>query len=90
MKDRTNAEVEEMETARDLERDKATPAKGFLYVGHNEQYEIVVNHPDLEPDENGVGHIVFSVSQARGFAYTILRHADECENELRKILGRGF
>lgn len=31
---------------------------GFLKVGSNEQDEIVINHPDLKPDENGVGRII--------------------------------
>lgn len=43
-------------------------AKGFLEVGTNGEGEIVINHPDLIPDENGVGHIVFSVDQARNLA----------------------
>ena len=34
--------------------------EGYLEVGCNDQGEVVVNHPDLKPDENGVGHIVFS------------------------------
>lgn len=42
--------------------------EGYLEVGHNEKGEIVINHPDLKPDENGVGHIVFSVNQARNLA----------------------
>ena len=49
-----------------------TPAKGFLEVGTNGSGEVVVNHPDLEPDENGVGHIVFSVEEARNLANLIL------------------
>lgn len=40
-------------------------AKGVLEVGTTDQNEIVINHPDLQPDENGVGHIVFSAAQAR-------------------------
>ena len=56
--------------------------EGFLEVGISGS-EIVVNHPDLKPDENGVGHIVFSVYQARNFAYLLLNKADECEREVR-------
>lgn len=57
--------------------------EGFLEVGCNEQNQIVVNHPDLEPDENGVGHIVFSVNQARGLADSLLRKAFEAEKAIR-------
>ena len=31
--------------------------QGTLEVGTNGHGEVVVNHPDLEPDENGVGDI---------------------------------
>lgn len=57
----------------------ADKIEGFLDVGHNEQDEIIVNHPDLKPDENGVGHIVFSTNQARIFARLLIKHADEIE-----------
>lgn len=46
--------------------------EGVLEVGTNGRGEVVINHPDLKPDENGVGHIVFSPSQAQQLA-TILR-----------------
>ena len=46
--------------------------------------EIVVNHPDLTPDENGVGHIVFSPRQARHFAHLLLKHADEALQEFNQ------
>jgi len=59
--------------------------EGFLEVGCNEQDEIVVNHPDLKPDENGAGHIVFSPNQARTFARLLTKHANEVEaNASRK------
>ncbi len=54
---------------------------GFLEVGHNERFEVVVNHPDLKPDANGVGHIVFSPRQARHFAELLLKHAAEAMEE---------
>ena len=56
--------------------------EGFLEVGRNEQEEIVVNHPDLKPDENGVGHIVFSVNQARNLAQLLLKHAGDAEHAI--------
>ena len=59
--------------------------KGFLEVGLNGQGEIVINHPDLKPDADGVGHIVFSVAQARHLAYSLLKHAGQAEyNETEK------
>jgi hypothetical protein len=53
--------------------------EGFLEVGTNLNGEVVINHPDLKPDKDGVGHIVFSVRQARQFAATILKKATEAE-----------
>jgi hypothetical protein len=55
---------------------------GFLEIGRNGQDEIIVNHPDLEPDETGVGHIVFSPSQARNFAKLLLKHAGDAEDAI--------
>ena len=55
--------------------------EGFVEVGCNESDEVVVNHPDLKPDENGVGHIVFSPKQARNFAKLLLKNADNAERE---------
>ncbi len=54
---------------------------GILEVGRNEQGEIVINHPDLKPDENGIGHIVFSANQARNLAKILLKNAQESEDE---------
>lgn len=48
--------------------------EGFLEVGANDQGEVVINHPDLKPDANGVGHIVFSKDQARNLANLLLKH----------------
>lgn len=54
---------------------------GFLEVGlSTDGKEVVVNHPDLQPDENGVGHIVFSPSEARHLAMLLLAKADECSD----------
>lgn len=57
---------------------------GFLEVGIDAQFQVVVNHPDLKPDENGVGHIVFSPDQARNLAYLMIRKANEAEEEGRR------
>lgn len=56
---------------------------GFLEVGRNDAHEVVVNHPDLKPDENGVGHIVFSPRQARNFANLLIKHAEYCDAEAK-------
>lgn len=56
---------------------------GFLEVGRNNRFEIIVNHPDLKADENGVGYIVFSPRQARHFARLLMRHASEALREFR-------
>ena len=58
--------------------------EGFLEVGCNEKDEIVVNHPDLKPDENGVGHIVFSPNQARNLAQLLLKNAEKAEQAIHK------
>jgi len=57
------------------------PAKNTLEVGTNGAGEVVVNHPDLQPDENGVGHIVFSPAQARNLAYLLQQKAHAAEEE---------
>lgn len=57
---------------------------GTLEVGRN-GFEIIVNHPDLQPDENGVGHIVFSPRQARKFARLLMKHAHEALEEFRAV-----
>jgi len=61
---------------------------GFLEVGLDEKCQVVVNHPDLKPDKDGVGHIVFSIEQARNFGYLMLRKADEAQHEENKKLWR--
>ena len=57
-------------------------ASGTLEVGTNGEGEIVINHPDLKPDENGVGHIVFSVSQAQHLSSLLLQKAHEAKREI--------
>lgn len=55
------------------------PAR-YLEVGLTpDGREVLINHPDLRPDANGVGHIVFSPAQARALARLLLRKADLCE-----------
>ena len=61
-------------------------AKNALEVGTNGSGEVVVNHPDLQPDENGVGHIIFSPDQARHLARLLQQKAHSAEEE---IIARG-
>jgi len=58
-------------------------AKGFLEVGLDDSGQVVVNHPDLKPDVEGVGHIVFSPRQARDFAELLFKHAAQAERDAR-------
>lgn len=57
-------------------------AKNTLDVGTNGAGEVVINHPDLSPDADGVGHIVFSPAQARNLATLLVRKARDAEEEL--------
>ena len=57
------------------------PAAGILEVGTTGKGEIVVNHPDIDPDKDGVGHLVFSPAQARNLARLLREKADEASRE---------
>lgn len=59
----------------------ADKISGYLEVGTNDKGEVVVNHPDIKPDENGVGHIVFSPNQARSLANLLLQKAAKADSE---------
>lgn len=56
--------------------------KNTLEVGTNGAGEVVVNHPDLQPDKNGVGHIIFSPEQARALAFLLQQKAYSAEEEI--------
>jgi len=58
--------------------------EGYLEVGLNERDEIVINHPDLKPDENGIGHIVFSINQAQHLSHLLATKASEAANNVRR------
>ncbi len=50
------------------------PASGSLIVAMTEDGQnIVINHPDLEPDAEGCGHIVFSPDQATNLAMLLMQ-----------------
>ena len=58
--------------------------QGFLEVGRTDDtHEVIINHPNLKPDENGVGHIVFSPRQARHLANLLIKHAAWAEAEAK-------
>jgi len=60
----------------------ATPSPGTLIVGIDPNtFEVVIDHPDLKPDENGVGHIVFSSEQARNLAQILMKKAAEADED---------
>lgn len=62
---------------------------GHLEIGTNGKGEIVVNHPELQVDADGLGFIVFSPSQARAFAETMKRKADDADREIeRRLVGK--
>lgn len=61
------------------------PVAGHLEVGANGRGEVVVNHPRIETDENGVGHIVFSPNQARILAALLIKHSVTADEELARI-----
>lgn len=63
------------------EQNSSQPARGYLEVGTSGDGEVVVNHPDLEPDESGVGHIVFSVDEANNLAHLLQVKAVEARHE---------
>lgn len=64
---------------------KMDKIEGFLEVGRNEDHEVVINHPDLKPDESGIRHIVFSPRQARNLANLLIKHATWAEAEKKGI-----
>lgn len=55
---------------------------GTLMVGTTGAGEVVIEHPDLNADANGVGHIVFSPEQARDLGALMVKKAGDAEMEL--------
>jgi hypothetical protein len=52
----------------------------YLEVGlTQDERQVIINHPDLQVDEHGCGHIIFSPSQAIHLAKLLLRKANECK-----------
>jgi hypothetical protein len=65
-----------------MTEEMSIPQAGQLIVGTDGKGEVVVNHPDLKPDENGVGHIVFSPQQAWDLAKILDKMASRAVREL--------
>jgi hypothetical protein len=63
---------------------------GTLEVGTTGDGEVVINHPDLKPDADGVGHIVFSPAQARGLGDLLLRKAEDALMEQAPAVRAAF
>lgn len=61
---------------------KSEVPQGQLLVGTDGGGNVVVNHPDLDVDESGCGHVVFSVDQARYLARLLQAKASEASAEL--------
>lgn len=59
------------------------PPKGVLYVEAVGK-EVVINHPDIDPDKDGNGHIVFSPDEARALAELLTEKANEIERSVKK------
>jgi ribosomal protein S27AE len=54
--------------------DPTKPGSGELLVGITEDGQnIVINHPDLQPDAEGCGHIVFSPMEAVNLAVILMK-----------------
>jgi hypothetical protein len=56
---------------------------GYLEVDRaDDTHEIVISHPVLVPDLNGVGHIKLQPRHARHLAYVLLENATYVEAEI--------
>lgn len=67
-----------------MPKDKVT---GHLLVGTNGEGEVIINHPDIQVDADGAGHIVFSPRQARGLARLLLKCARLAQEEIAAAFG---
>jgi hypothetical protein len=55
--------------------------KGVLEVGTDGKGNVVINHPDIQPDENGAGYIVFTPKEARALANVLVKMQDRALKE---------
>jgi hypothetical protein len=53
---------------------------GILEVDRKDDtHEVIIHYRDLKPGHEGGSQIAFSPSQARHFAYVLLKHAADAE-----------
>lgn len=57
--------------------------KGALIVGTTGFGEVCVTHPDIDPDKDGIGFIIFSPQQAHELGATLIRRALDAAIEPR-------
>ena len=76
--------VSELEKLKRAARDQTClgATKGVLFVGTTGAGEVVINHPDIDPDKDGNGYIVFSTEQALDLACTLIGKVREARREL--------
>ena len=58
-----------------VEAGQGYPPANTLGIG-NKDGMVSIDHPALDTDENGVGHIIFSPDQAFALARMLTKHAD--------------
>lgn len=63
------------------------PAPNTLEVGTNSKGEVIINHPHLETDAKGVGHIVLSPGQALNLSRIITKQAMSAIKEISLLPG---
>jgi hypothetical protein len=57
--------------------DNQTPKANELLIGRNDRGEVVINHPNIQPDPGGNGYIVFSPDEADALASLLIKHASQ-------------
>ena len=69
---------------------RASVGKGYLDVDTNGKGEVVINHPELEPNDDGSGHLTLSVDQAERFAAILNETAAAAVREVGPKVGSCF
>ena len=60
------------------------PKPGTLLVGVDDRNQVVINHPQLDTDAQGCGHIVFSAYEADLLADLLKKHAEQARKNMRE------
>ena len=63
------------------------PKSGILEVGTNGKGIVVLNHPKIDVDKDGVGHIIFSPNEAMHLATVLAQKAIDAVYEV--VCGQG-